>query len=326
MGARMNHVSVVVPVYYNAGSLEELAARMARVAVTLAAEHAFEFVFVDDGSGDDSLAILLRLAAGDDRVRVVKLSRNFGSNAAILAGLTYAKGDCAVVISADLQDPPEAIAELLARWRGGAQVVLAARKTRKDPLASRLLAGVFNRVFRWMVFRDFPPSGFDFMLIDRKVAALIAALGEKNSYVFGQALWAGFRRDIVWYDRAERKHGRSRWTLLRKVKYFIDAFAAFSYVPLRLASSLGALFASLGFLYAAFILGLRLFHRYDAPGWASLSVVVLVTSGTQLLLIGILGEYLWRVLDETRRRPAFVVDEVWGTDRKETAAGGKENG
>ena len=310
----MRRVSVVVPVYYNAGSLEELWTRLARVASSFADACEFEFVFVDDGSGDDSLLILRRLGKDDERVRILKLSRNFGSNAAILAGLSYAKGDCAVVISADLQDPPEVVADLVARWQAGGRVVLAARRTRRDPLLSRTLATVFNRLFRWMVFSDFPPNGFDFMLIDRRIVEIIAGLKEKNSYIFGQALWAGFRREVVLYDRAERKHGGSRWTLIKKIKYFIDAFAAFSYVPLRLASSLGALFASLGFLYALVILGLKLFHRFDSPGWASLSVIVLLTSGTQLLLMGILGEYLWRVLDETRRRPAFIVESVWGNE------------
>lgn len=302
-------VSVVVPVYYNAENLPLLMERLTSVARTVPAD-VFEFVFVDDGSGDASFTILRSLTQEDPRVRVIKLSRNFGSNAAILAGLSYAKGDCAVVISADSQDPPELIPQLIALWREDSQVVLAARRTRQDPLASKILASIFNRLFCWCVFNDFPPNGFDFMLIDRRVVDILVTLQEKNSYIFGQTLWVGFKRQVVYYDRQERCGGRSRWTLGKKVKYFIDAFVAFSYLPLRVAAWLGMIIAGLGFLYAFLVLGLRLITDIQVMGWASLTVVVLVTSGTQLLIMGILGEYLWRVLDETRHRPPFIVAAV----------------
>ena len=299
-------ISVVVPVYYNAESLPLLMERLASVAAAIP-EDEFEFVFVDDGSGDDSFNVLQHLAKEDTRVRVIRLSRNFGSNAAILAGLTYARGDGVVVISADLQDPPELIPQLVAPWREGNQVVLAARRKRSDPFVSRALATAFNHLFRRFVFRDFPPDGFDFMLLDRRVVDVLVALREKNSYILGQTMWVGFKRQVVYYDRLERSHGRSRWTTAKKIKYFIDAFTAFSYLPLRVASFLGILLAGLGFLYALFIIGLRLATGIQVAGWASLTVVVLVTSGVQLVLVGILGEYLWRVLDETRQRPPFIV-------------------
>jgi polyisoprenyl-phosphate glycosyltransferase len=306
-------ISVVVPVYYNAESLPTLLARLGDVAREIP-DAEFEWLFVDDGSGDDSFSVLQALARGDERVRVVRLSRNFGSNAAILAGLTYCRGDCAVVISADLQDPPETIHELVAAWRQGGQVVLAARRSRDDPVVPRLLATAFNRLFRRLVFRDYPPDGFDFMLLDRRVVDVLVRLQEKNSFIFGQAMWVGFRRRVVYYDRVARAHGESRWTTAKKIKYFIDAFTAFSYVPLRAASLLGLGLAGLGFLYAAVILLLRLTADIPVEGWASLSVIILVTSGTQLLLVGLLGEYLWRVLDETRRRPPFLVAEVVNLD------------
>ncbi len=271
-------------------------------------------MFVDDGSGDNSFNVLMGVAQDDPRVRVVKLSRNFGSNPAILAGLTYARGDCAVVITADLQDPPELIPQLVDVWREGNQVVLGARRGRSDPFVSRLFAAGFNRLFRRFVFSDFPPDGFDFMLIDRRVIDILVRLNEKNSYIFGQVLWVGFKRQVIYYDRVKRKHGYSRWTITKKIKHFIDAFAAFSYLPLRAASTLGFLLAALGFLYALFIIGLRLFKDIQVAGWASLTVVVLITSGAQLVLIGVLGEYLWRALDETRRRPPFIVESVLNID------------
>lgn len=306
-------VSVVVPVYQNAKSLPLLIERLTSVAGALTRE-VFEFVFVDDGSDDESFEVLQRLAGEDKRVRVIQLSRNFGSNAAILAGLTYVRGHCVVLIAADLQDPPELIPQLVAIWRGGSKIVLAARRRRGDPLLARLLATLFNRLFRWFVFPDFPKDGFDFVLIDRRVVDILVNLQEKNSFIFGQVMWAGFKRQIIYYDRKERIHGRSSWTVSKKIKYFIDAFAAFSYLPLRAASVLGMAFAGSGFLYALLIIVLRLTRDIEVAGWASLTVVVLVISGTQLLLLGILGEYLWRTLDETRHRPPFIVESLVNLD------------
>ncbi len=306
-------ISVVIPVYYNADSLPLLMEKLREIS-SANSKGDFEFVFVDDGSGDNSFNVLMGVAQDDPRVRVVKLSRNFGSNPAILAGLTYARGDCAVVITADLQDPPELIPQLVDVWREGNQVVLGARRGRSDPFVSRLFAAGFNRLFRRFVFSDFPPDGFDFMLIDRRVIDILVRLNEKNSYIFGQVLWVGFKRQVIYYDRVKRKHGYSRWTITKKIKHFIDAFAAFSYLPLRAASTLGFLLAALGFLYALFIIGLRLFKDIQVAGWASLTVVVLITSGAQLVLIGVLGEYLWRALDETRRRPPFIVESVLNID------------
>jgi glycosyltransferase involved in cell wall biosynthesis len=302
-------LSVVVPVYNNALHLPELLDRL-RKSCALAPELEAELIFVDDGSRDHSFAVLCELAKTEPRMRASHLSRNFGSNAAILAGLQQASGDAVAVIAADLQDPPELIPEMVARWVQGAEVVLAARRGREDPMATRLFAGVFNRLFRALVFRDFPRDGFDFVLLDRKVVAALAAMPEKHSYLFGQILWLGFRRDLLYYDRARRADGQSGWTFWRKVKYFIDAFTAFSYLPVRFASVAGFVLALLGFGYAAFVIAMRLTGHIPERGFSALMVVVLVASGTQLLVTGIMGEYLWRVLEEVRPRPPFVVDRI----------------
>jgi dolichol-phosphate mannosyltransferase len=301
-------VSVVVPVYYNASTLRPLLERLRTLDGKLAGNE-LEFVFVDDGSGDESFDILREDAERDQRIRVLKLSRNFGSNAAILAGLTYARGDSVVVLAADLQDPPELIPELVAAWGAGAEVVVAARRTRDDPVVSRLLSALFNRLFRRFVFRDFPAGGFDFLLLSRRVAQVLVQMGERNSYIFGQAFWVGFPRHIVEYDRAPRVAGRSRWTLTKKAKYFVDAFTAFSYLPIRAAALLGFLLALAGFGYAAVLVVLRLTGGISgAPGFAALAVLVLVASGVQLIVTAMVGEYLWRVLEESRRRPPFIVE------------------
>jgi dolichol-phosphate mannosyltransferase len=304
----MSTVSVVVPVYHNSDTLPLLLARLDAVSRRLSADCAF--IFVDDGSGDSSFEVLQRLALADPRVGIVKLSRNFGSNVAILAGLTHATGDCVVTISADLQDPPELIEEMVAAWRGGKDVVLAARRTRRDPWISSFFARTFNWLFRRLVFADFPKGGFDFMLLSRRVSEIIVSLREQNSYIFGQVMWVGFSRAVLYYDREERPGGRSLWTTFKKIKYFIDAFAAFSYLPLRLASALGIALAGVGFLYALVVIWSRLAGRIPISGWSSLTVVVLTTSGVQLAVVGLLGEYLWRTLDESRKRPPFIVEDL----------------
>jgi polyisoprenyl-phosphate glycosyltransferase len=299
-------VSVVVPVYYNSSTLRELLRRLKLLAAELP-HFGFEFVFVDDGSGDDSFAVLAAESLVDDRIRALRLSRNFGSNAAILAGLNYARGDCTVVIAADLQDPPELIPELLEHWDRGSEIVLAARRKRDDPWPGRLAATVFNRLFRRFVFPNFPRNGFDFMLVSRRVANILTRMSEKNSYIFGQVMWVGFNPTTVYYDRAAREFGQSRWTFTKKIKYFIDAFSAFSYLPVRAASLLGLILALSGFMYAALLIVLRLLDIVRVPGFSALMVVLLLTSGTQLIVTGAIGEYLWRVLEEARNRPPFVV-------------------
>ncbi len=303
-------ISIVIPVYYNAESLPALADRLAALAASQP-EHRFEFIYVDDGSGDNSYEVLRGLAGQDERVRVVKLARNFGSNTAILAGMTYAQGDCVAFIAADLQDPPETLVEMIDLWESGTKVVLAARRDRRgDPWATRLFASLFNWLFKKLVFEGFSPQGIGFFLVDRQVVDVLIRCNEKNAHLIGLILWSGYHYEIVEYDRAERAHGRSRWTFRKKFKYFIDAFAAFSYLPLRLASALGLLLAGAGGLYAIVVIAVRLLNQVPVPGWTALMVVVLLTSGAQLLILGILGEYLWRSFDAARARPLFVVETL----------------
>jgi polyisoprenyl-phosphate glycosyltransferase len=307
----MSLVSIVVPVYQNAASLPDLMARFRRVAEECP-DDLFEFVFVDDGSTDASFEILSGLARADPRVRVLKLSRNFGSSAAILAGLGQTRGDAVAAIAADLQDPPELIPEMLRAWHGGRRVVLAARRSREDPLPTRLLAGVFYQLFRRFAIRTMPPGGFDFFLVDRQVRNLIVGIEENNAYLMGLILWFGFDPMMIAYDRKQRegRYGLSMWTLAKRIKYFVDSFVAFSYLPLRLVSVTGFVVFVLAFLYASLILYLRLARGFPVEGWTSLMLVLLVTSGVQILTLGVLGEYLWRNLEETRKRPRFVVETV----------------
>lgn len=304
-------ISIVSPVFHNAASLPDLLAAFQALAGRCP-DDGFEFVFVDDGSADDSFAVLERLAGTEPRMRVVRLARNFGSNAAILAGLAHARGAAVAVIAADLQDPPELLDEMLAHWRRGSKVVLAARASRDDPRLSALLADTFYRLFRRFAIKSMPRGGFDFFLIDRQVCDLIKGIQESNAYLMGLVLWLGFDPVVIPYHRGERKkqYGQSMWTLARKLKYFVDSFVAFSYMPIRAASLLGVTLSGLGLCYAVWVLCLALFWETDVGGWASLMIVTLLIGGVQMVMMGILGEYLWRNLEETRRRPRYVVDRL----------------
>jgi glycosyltransferase involved in cell wall biosynthesis len=314
----MKRISVVVPVYYNQESLEILHARLSAVADQRPA-YEYEFIFVDDGSGDYSFTVLTQLEDRDPRVKVLKLVRNFGSTAAILAGLSHARGDSVAVISADLQDPPEIIQEMLPIWEKGTRMVFAARANREDPLSTRLPAGLFNAMFRRFAFKDYPKQGFDCFLIDRKVVNVVVRCAEKNTHLPGLLMWSGFEHEMVYYDRQKREYGKSRWNLQRKLKYFADAFTAFSYFPLRACSALGTIVAILGLIYAFLTFAFSLAGIIKVEGWSSLMIVLLVTSGLQMIMLGVVGEYLWRNFDQTRHRPIFIIDEIVGQHDNEEA-------
>lgn len=310
-------VSVVVPVYFNADSLPALWQALSTSLARLPPETGWEAVFVDDGSGDDSYERLVELhRAAPERVRVVRLSRNFGQVAAILAGLREARGDCCVVISADLQDPPELIPEMVGRWNGGRRkIVLATRDEREDGTLARWASRLFYGLMRRYAVPNMPAGGFDFFLVDRRVVELINTAEEKNTFIQGQILWTGFAPEEIGYTRRRRPHGRSRWTLAAKIKYFADGFATYTVAPVRLITVLGLLVSALSFAYAGLIFFLRIAYGHPVEGWAPTMISLLLLSGVQLIMLGIIGEYLWRNYHETRRRPNFVVESVLGDGR-----------
>jgi polyisoprenyl-phosphate glycosyltransferase len=301
-------ISVIIPSYNEEENLPVLHERLQHVAETL--QYTFEFIFVDDGSTDGSFKILEDMARNDSRVKAVKFSRNFGSHAACLAGLSRATGDACTFLSADLQDPPEMIETLINEWSKGYEVVFGIREWGKGSL--RLFPTLYYQAVRRFALPNMPETGTDVFLIDRKVVDTIVSIREKNTSIFGLILWSGFKQTIVQYRKGIRQKGISKWTLGKKIKLFIDTFVSFSYLPLRLISLVGILLACLGFLYAFFIVFNRLFFSVPVEGWASLMVALLVVSGTQLVFLGILGEYLWRNFDETRKRPAFIIDRMIG--------------
>ncbi|MEK6772723.1 MAG: glycosyltransferase family 2 protein [Bdellovibrionota bacterium] len=302
-------LSVIIPVYYNAESLPVLYERLNQVSILLKNAH-FEFVFVDDRSGDDSFAVLKQLSLKDHRVKVVRLSRNFGSFVACLAGLSYCKGHTATIIAADLQDPPELIVKFYEKWLSGSRVICAVREARNENPIKVFISNIYYRLLRKYALSEMPKGGFDSVMIDRKVIDFLVTTGEKNTSLMGLILWAGFERSYINYTKQERVHGQSRWTLNKKIKYFIDSFLGFSYTPIRAISILGISTAVFALIAAVYVIFQALFIGIDVRGFPTTIVFILVSSAIQMLMIGVLGEYVWRNLEESRKRPVFLVDQV----------------
>lgn len=303
----MFKLSVIIPVYFNADTLQSCYDDLYEKVLTKVPD--YELIMVDDGSKDTSWEIMKSIAEKDAKVRLVKLSRNFGSHAACLAGINESTGDCITIKSADLQEPSEIILQMIESWKADNKVVLAVRSDRKESFSQKMFAGLYYRLIRRFACPAMPKGGFDCYLIDRKVAEVLKMLDETNSAVTLQILWAGFRTDMIYYVRQERKAGKSRWTLSKKIKLVVDSLVSFSFAPIRVMSAFGMIFAAIGFIWGITLGILRLFNLIDVDGWTTLMIVVLFSSGLILLTLGILGEYVWRTLDAARNRPVYIIDE-----------------
>jgi dolichol-phosphate mannosyltransferase len=309
MMAVKNRLSIVVAAFNEEGNLPLLYDRLLKLDwAELSLEP--EFIFVDDHSNDRTPDILAGMAAADTRVKVLRFSKNFGSHKAFSAGLECSTGDAAVVLAADLQDPPETIPLLVDKWRAGARVVWAVRGSREgETFVTKFLSRLYYKLMRRFAEVRPPPAGADFLLVDRSVVEQLRAAPEKHTSLISLIQWMGFEQDQIVYDKSARFSGRSKWTLRKKIKLAVDTFVSFSYAPVRLASLCGVLFAFSGFLYAAAIALRAIFLGREVQGWSSLMCVLLIVSGVQLLILGILGEYLWRTFDESRGRPRFIVEK-----------------
>jgi len=273
--------------------------------------YGFEFVFVDDHSTDATPAILKRWGDQGAPLRYVRLARNCGSFNAMAAGLRLCTGDAAVIMAADLQDPPEVIPELAAEWKAGHDVVLATRLQREgETLSTKTFASVYYWLMRRFAMPEIPAGGADFLLVGRNVIDAYNAIPERNTSFLATIIWLGFRRTSLGYVKQARHAGHSKWSFSRKIKLFIDSFVSFSYLPIRVMSLLGVLMATCGFAYALLVIGLRLTGVIEGgTGFAALMTVVLIGQGTIMVMLGVLGEYLWRCYDEVRGRPRYVVEE-----------------
>jgi dolichol-phosphate mannosyltransferase len=299
-------LSVVVPVFNEGAVLPALQARL--FAVLAASCPDYEVVFVDDGSVDESPTILLAAAERDSRVRVLRFSRNFGHQAAVTAGIEHARGRAVVVIDADLQDPPEVIPELVAKWRDGFEVVSAVRTERAGEHPLRLfLIKAFYRVLHRIASVDVTPDVGDFRLLDRRVADALNRLPERNRYVRGLIRWLGFRHTEVHYKRAERFGGETKYPFTKLVGLAIDGVTAFSNFPLQLVAYLGFAVFGLSLLLVFYALAGRVFSGETPAGWTSVFVAVAFLSGVQLVALGILGAYVSRIFEEVKARPLYVI-------------------
>jgi glycosyltransferase involved in cell wall biosynthesis len=298
-------LSVVAPVY-NEEELVELFVERAGAAV---ADYHYELVIVNDGSSDRTAELLDQIAAQDPRVRVVHLSRNFGHQAALTAGLEHAVGDVVAMIDADLQDPPELIPTMLAEWERGNDVVYAVRKQREGETAFKLAtASWFYKLFNKLAQVDLEPNSGDFRLLDRRALDALLTMNERSRFLRGMTVWVGFQQTAVEYERDARHAGETKYTLRKMLRFSLDAIASFSHLPLQLATYVGLLSAGVAFIAIPVVIVLRIFDSY-LPGFGSITIAILLLGGIQLIALGVIGEYVGRIYDEVKHRPLYIVRE-----------------
>jgi dolichol-phosphate mannosyltransferase len=317
-------VSILVPALNESDNVPGLLERFGQFSVRHP-DHDFELVLVDDGSTDGTADRLLELAPPDSRITAVRLSRSFGSHYAISAGLPRCSGDCAVVFGADLQEPPSLLADFLKKWEEGDDVVWGVRRTRTGrsallEFASKTFTSSFTR---YAGLSNYPPEGPSGVLLDRIVMEEVQRLPERNRNILALIAWLGFTQSRVEYDQEARRHGRSRWTTRKMIKLAIDSWIQFTSLPLRLSSFVGVTVAFLGLIYAIVLVIRSLLGVSTPAGWATVIVIVLVLGGTQLTMVGVMGEYLWRSVEESRGRPLYVVRDVRVAGSEAAAANGK---
>ena len=305
-------VSIIIPCHNEAGNLATLYARVR--AVMDPSGESWEMICVNDGSSDDTLLQLIALHRQDPRIRVIDLSRNFGKEAALTAGLDAARGEAAIPLDADLQDPPELIPDLLAQWREGFDVVNAVRLSRDgESWIKRASAHLFYRIINRLSDVEIPPDTGDFRLLSRPVLDTLRTLPERRRFMKGLFAWVGFRSTNIYYHRAPRHTGKTTWNYWRLWNFAVEGITSFSQVPLQLAAYLGVLVSLLAFLYALWLVASTLIYGNPVKGYPSIMVTLLFLGGVQLMALGVIGEYLGRIYEESKQRPVYLIRQVWGS-------------
>jgi glycosyltransferase involved in cell wall biosynthesis len=306
-------LSVVVPVKNEEESIGPFVERVSAILDSIGEKVGWVILFVDDGSTDSTLAVIVAANQRDQRVRALSLSRNFGKEAALSAGLDHARGRAVIPMDVDMQDPPEVLPEMVAKWRDGYEMVFGVRRCRKeDSLPKRLTAGLYYRAHNFVSEDKIPANAGDFRLLDRKVVEVIRALPERNRFMKGLFAWAGFKQASVEYDRAEREAGSTKFNYWKLWTLALDGITSSSTVPLRIWSYVGAFVALFAMAFAGFIALDTMLFGNSVPGYASLIVSILFLGGIQLISLGVLGEYVGRILTETKQRPLYVIRETIG--------------
>jgi glycosyltransferase involved in cell wall biosynthesis len=308
-----NKYSIVIPVFNNQGSLSILFDLIMEKVIKQFTDSTFEVIMIDDGSSDNSLNELLELKSKfPNYIKIIKFTRNFGQLAAIMAGYNNSTGKCVINISADLQDPPELISEMIKYFeKDKYEIVICTRINRDEGFIRKSTSKLFYNLIRKLSFRDMPLGGFDYVLLSERAKRIVLESKEANPFWQGQILWMGFKIKYIPYKRLMRPIGKSAWTLSKKIKMLIDGILGYSYLPIRLMSFLGLIIALLGFTYAIVIFFEKIFGRVPFKGWAPIIILILVLSGIQMLMLGIIGEYLWRTLDQVKSRPHYIIENIY---------------
>ena len=301
-------LSIIVPVYFNELNLKPLYADVKEKIIDVI-NYDYEIVMVDDGSRDNSFKVMNELAAEDEHIKVYRLSRNFGSHAAILCGLEHCTGDCAVIKAADLQEPTELILEMVESWKKGNNVVLAVRAGREESRSQTGFAHMYYSMVRKTALANMPENGFDVYLIDRKVINVLSSLDEKNSALTAQILWSGFTTGYVEYVRKAREIGTSKWTLKKKIRLVSDTLFSFSTAPITLVEGIGTISFFCALIWAIVVLVFKLMNKINVTGWTTMFIFCLFSFGMIMMTLGILGEYIWRTYDSSRRRPPYIIEK-----------------
>lgn len=301
-------ISIVIPVYYNQDNLVPLYEDI-KEKVIRKIDYDYEIVMVNDGSQDHSYEIMKELSKKDKNIKIISLSRNFGSHAAILCGLSKCTGDCAVIKAADLQEPTELVLEMVESWKRGNNVVLATREARDESKKQIFFADLYYKLVKKVALPNMPEHGFDVYLIDRKVINVLNNLDEKNSALTGQILWSGFRTDVVYYRRLAREIGTSKWTLRKKIRLVMDTLFSFTSLPITLVLVVGSISVIIACIWALLVLVCKIKGIIAVSGWTTLIIFNLFSFGLIMLTLGILGEYLWRTFDASRKRPPYIIEE-----------------
>ncbi len=304
----MSRISYVIPVYHNQGSIKLTWQGISALFDGPLKGHEYEIIFVDDGSKDDSYAEMQEIAAVDPFVRTIRFNRNFGQLAAILAGYRHSTGDAVINMSADLQDPVELTADMVEKWRNGSEVVVAHREDREDSLGAALFSRLAYGALR-ASNPGIPAGGFDFVLMSRRALDQFLEFKGRNRFFQGDVIWSGFATTYLPYVRRKRTIGKSQYSFSKKLKLFFDFLLDGSYLPIRLMSLCGVIVALLGGIYAAIVTVSWALDLTPFSGWAPLMIVILLIGGTIMLMLGIIGEYLWRILDEIKEKPLYVIKD-----------------
>ncbi len=308
----MSKISILVCIYKNEKNIIPFYEDFLKTIAPLITENGddYELIMINDDSPDDSWNIMLQLARKDRRVKIIRLSRNFGAIAAAFTGLKYATGDCVTIKACDLQEPSSLTINMYQEWKKGEKIILGVRHGRKDGAISNFFSALYYKTIRTIVSKTMPKEGFDTWLMDKEVYGHVIAMNEVNSNMTLQILWVGYHPKSIYYHRLERKIGKSSWTFSKKVKYFIDSLIGFSYVPIRIMTAIGSTFSLLSIIWALVVLVSKIRGLIYEPGYSTIIIILLFSSGMIMFTLGILGEYIYRTLESSRQRPISIVRDL----------------